>query len=257
VGPDESLLLVGSVAEGLAHANSDLDLLLLERDDPESAPPLHQDTLTARPDGLSVNVEIVGIDAMRALCRRFVSCLDTAARTTPATPMLAYLGADDQRLLHRLATGVVLADPTGIANGLRQEYRLAALADFCMLQHASCFLRLCADARYAADDAGTVRLMAALAARHLVSAVLASAGETNPNPKWCLRLLRDHAPELGAFDADRLAALLIPSPDGSVRTLVDDLARNGDKALATLQERAWRAHSPMAGALETVRAGHA
>lgn len=259
VGPDESLLLVGSVAEGLAHANSDLDLLLIERDDPEREA-MHQDTLTTRPDGFAVNVEIVGIEAVHALGRRFVSCLDAAVHINAATPVLGFLGFDDQRLLHRLSTGVVLVDPACLMPDLRHDYRLSQLADFLVVQHASCFLRLLADARHAAQDGSdpdTARLMASLAARHLAATALAAVGETNPNPKWCLRLLRDHAPSLRSFAPPSLTRALVPTIDGPPLAHVDDLEQMGDTVLTALQDRFLKLKSPLALALASVRAGHA
>lgn len=250
LGDGEGLLLVGSVGEGLANEESDLDLLLLAQGGPDGT----SDVLRAMPEGFDLNIEVVTTGHVESLCRRFRQSLDDARRTPAAQAprMLTFVGSDELRLLHRLRTGIPLLESAATIAALRGRHALHALPDFCMLQHVACHLRLRADAAQAARDATdphTALQMCQLATRQLIAAVLALAGETNPSPKWSLRLLRDHRQSLHGFDCDALLRLSLPgwaSPAGAV---VAEMTAISGRTLDQLVVAAERAHSPMAAVI--------
>ncbi|GAA0713847.1 nucleotidyltransferase domain-containing protein [Dokdonella soli] len=261
LGDGECLLLVGSVAEGLANPESDLDLLLLANDRDAGEHELHGDMLRAMPEGFDLNIEVITHARAEAVCRFFLHNLNEARRPAAAGAprSLTFVGADELRLLHRLRTGIPLIASANSVDTLRDCYALHALPDFCTLQHVACHLRLRADASQTVQDAGdphTPLVMSQLAGQHLIAAVLASIGETNPNPKWLLRLLRDHRRMLQTFDPDRLIRLALPGAASSARDIVDELQAVSEMTLARLVIEAGRAGSPTAVALSDLLPRH-
>jgi hypothetical protein len=258
LGHDEMLLLVGSVAEGLASPESDLDLLLVTDDANVGSGNACEAILRSMPVGFDLNIEVVGHRRVEALGAEFLRSLEIAKSAFPGAPRaLPFLGGDELRLLHRLRTGIPLSAPEGAIDALRERHALHALPDLCLLQHAACHLRLRADARQSAfevADPFTPLLMSQLAMQHLIGAVLASIGESNVNPKWFLRLLRDHRRALQAYDPERLARLALPGTAGDVRAAVESMLSCSSLTLARLAEDAERGGSPAAGMLAALAA---
>lgn len=252
----ESLLLVGSVAEGLSNAGSDLDLLLLGAEASDE-PDWRSKIMRSMPAAFDVNLEILTPTEIDALGHRFKRSLNCAGSAMPESGPTAirFIGPDDLRLLHRLYTGLPVSESGNRLAELRERYALHRLADVCLLQQAACHLRLRADAEQAVLDGrehDTAVLMTQIAAQHLLGCVLASAGETNMTPKWSLRLMHDHAHALQHLDLDAIRSLVLNPSGASTHGTLDRLTAVSSRTLAALVAAAERSGSPVANAIRAL-----
>jgi hypothetical protein len=115
------------------------------------------------------------------------------------------------RFLHLLRTGVVLANPNR-ADHWRKVMRVAALSEFLVLSWSRSHRYLVEEVRRSKDIDPTLCGWTLRASLELVAGVmLASVGETDPEPIHRLRLLRRHHASLGDASVARLFALLLGS----------------------------------------------
>lgn len=220
----ETMLLVGSIADGLANPLSDIDLLIigdgqleegfLQRD-------VQYDEATVRlPGGQEINPEYWQGDTLERLCER-LSVLDLLR--DPARPSsINRLGESELRLLHRIRNGVVLVNPENAAYW-HSRLRLDELPGYLLIDGIGSHFVYREDAiaqiQYGNDDYSALSMLR-ISADYIASALLASIGETNPFSKWRPLLLRRNRELLGEERVAELMLYLFPDPRENAAALV-------------------------------------
>lgn len=216
IAPWEAVVLGGSIPEGLANQKSDIDLLLLgDKDLPGKSPlpPIQAGgaTIAFRPNlgSLRVQIETVHIAHLERLSRQMTEVAADFEDPEKAERVRAF-GELDLRTIHRICTGVRLKNEA-VAEAWKARLRCDLLPSYLLASQV-------AQQRMALEDAAGEweegRRESALWAmqRSLQAsamALLASVGETNPNSKWCVRLLQIHRGKAGPELCDDLIEHLI------------------------------------------------
>lgn len=193
-----ALLLIGSLAEGLANASSDVDLLAVASRAPRG-PRLVEDAFEWR--GRPVSVTYISEPALRRRLRTLDRLYVDGGHLTDGVAT-------------RIANARILHDPGGVAAPLVEAARRftpkpETLQE--MMRIAFGFLNDALGSR-AEGDLATAALMARAGAAAAVDCRLLSRGERNLKPKWHLRRLerRGDAAVLDAYlevlGLDRLTA---------------------------------------------------
>jgi predicted nucleotidyltransferase len=226
------VLLVGSLAEGLGTAESDVDLLVLlgSRDDLVISTQDFVFTqgriveLLRYQEGVELNLEFLFWDDLVALVNPLVDmapALYDPSRVT-SLPLLTYA---ELRLLHRLRTGWPLSGHTTVARWV-DELLVHLLPTYVTLRNYMDFHELLEDASSALDGPpGALTHIARLAVEKALFSVLGRHGLTNPNNRWLIHLARrlDQGPS-GALVA-RAQELFFPpralDASGSIGYLTD------------------------------------
>jgi hypothetical protein len=257
IAPWETLILGGSIPEGLANAYSDIDLLRLghpERHDRSGLPPIQADAAAIafkRNMGeLRVQVETVPIAHLERLARRMAAAVKELDHPETA-PRVHAFNELDLRTIHRIRTGLPL--------------RNEAVADVWM-EHLHCndlprhtIAFLVAQYSNARED-----VLGELKARHLESALwllrhavsaaagalLAGFGETTPSAKWRVRLLQRHEAAIGPELARSLIAHLSGQDAGAPEACIDAGLAACDRAV----RRALDAHPSLGARRSTMLA---
>ncbi|MFF1659152.1 hypothetical protein [Streptomyces sp. NPDC058255] len=210
IRPSDTLLLAGSVNEGLANQNSVLDLLMISiggiAADSRALPAPSATYLLGK--GHSVRVLLYSSAALEEIAAT-TSRFDEALYEPAALARLPRLGEEARVLLHELRVGYGLLNPT-IARAWRENLRVdrlhCYLAVLHLLRHRA---RLRAAMTYAPDgDAETTRWMLQESAEELLAMILAAAGESNPRKRWHLKLLRARQEDIGVDVVERLVVAL-------------------------------------------------
>ncbi|HEY6389861.1 MAG TPA: hypothetical protein VIX89_01215 [Bryobacteraceae bacterium] len=217
ISPWETVLFGGSIPEGLANSQSDIDLLLLgdtELIEPgASIPPIHAGDFRIgfQPNlgPLRLQVETVPIGHLEVLARQMAEAANSFIDPERAKRVLA-LGELDLRLLHRVCAGIPIKNPA-LAESWRARLRCGFLPSYMLASMIAQQSNLLEDA---AGEAGEGRRESSLwmlkhALTYGAGALLASVEETNPNAKWRIRLLQVHREKVGAEIADALLQHLV------------------------------------------------
>ena len=227
---DETLMLVGSVAAGLASGSSDIDLLMIaDRSDVHEGLVLREADFDAsvlrHPDGYRLNVEVWGAEHMEDVERRFASAIGCLLEPRVIHD-LHVMRTDEVMVMHRLRTGIVLANPT-VAERWRTRLRLEGLPTYVMLVAAwYCFAHTAdVGGELEAGEVDSAVWMMQTCIDQLAAALLASVGETNPSQRWRVRLLRRHRAELGPKTVDSLIRYLFLQPATGVEAEIEDALR--------------------------------
>lgn len=238
---DETLLLVGSVPEGLSNAASDIDLmvigdhsiggkLILEATNfDESAERLK--------NGQKINVEYWRSGELDGLKQRFNSAVATMKDPADFKKMQV-LEQPQFRLLHRLRNGLVLDNPERAAEW-RQEMALDMLPEYLTLYWIMCHYIFREDVIAQAQEEHSLSAlwMLRLALDCMAAALLASIEETNPYPKWRVRLLERNRASLGQLDVDTLLGYLFPGPDVESKSYLKDVFALCDRLIGQCLKR--------------------
>lgn len=216
IEPWEAVLLGGSIPEGLANRTSDIDLLLLgdiELPGKSPLPPIRTGgaTIAFRPNfgPLRLQIETVPIAHLEGLVRQMAEVAADFDQPERVRSVRA-LDALDLRTIHRIRAGVALKNAP-VIQAWKRRLRCDLLPSYLLASQA-------AQQRIALEDAAGERSegrweSALWAMQRCVqasaSALLASVGETNPNAKWCVRLLQLRRLEAGPELCDDLIEYLI------------------------------------------------
>jgi len=209
-----TLLLVGSIADGLANELSDIDLLLLgsgslERRD--AVVDVNCEYATTVMKGHEVHVECWHPDVIDRLVARMTAALDSFDDTGRFEPDQSL---DDDRLclLSRIRNGVVVAGADAAAGwrGRCQSHRLPLyLRQHWLHGFRTLRSKALAEGRY--GHPGSAQQQFRGASVCLVGALLCTIGETNTYSKWRPRLLQRHRDTIGAETTDvMLRSLFAP-----------------------------------------------
>lgn len=241
LAPTETLLLVGSIPDGLANALSDIDLLLIG-DQPLRGGLVvnetdYQESVGQLANGKEIHVESWRRADVYALAGRLAS-LAALMQDPTGVESVERFSDSERRLLHRLHTGVVLAGESAAAE-IRRRVPFAAFPAYLVLyflnEHYT--LREDAIAQVREGDAVSALWMLRQAMELMAGAVLASLGETNSYPKWRPRLLERHRPELGDAVVERLLDLLFPRREVPALDLARGAIAFADELLAAIAAR--------------------
>lgn len=221
----ETVLLVGSITDGLANQLSDIDLLFIG--DGELGEGFVQrghgseEAENKLPGGQQINLEYWQADALEKIRERLSVNLDLIRNpSSRAGGGINKFNISELRLLHRIRTGVALTNGE-LADHWRERLRLEELAGYLLLMGIGMHFIYREDAIAQVEyegDALAACSMLHLAAECIASAMIASAGETNPYRKWQTRLLQRNAALLGEERVSELLRYLFPNPQEDAAT---------------------------------------
>jgi Nucleotidyltransferase domain len=231
VSDSETLLLVGSITEGLANPLSDIDLLIVGDGGFDAGLVINEtefrEWASNLPYGPELNIEYWRTEDLEKIGQRlndsFALMQDPSQIHGPSKlKKLERFSETELRLLHRLRTGVALANIEA-AESWRRRLLLNQLPQY-LIVHSLSYHNIfredtIAQSRY--GDHLSALYMLRFTMDYLASAMLASVGETNPYPKWRIRLLDRYKGPLGESRVRALSNYLFPHPgretDAAVR----------------------------------------
>lgn len=234
-GEDTAVLLVGSIPEGLANPDSDIDLLVLgdytPRGDIVFEERQYADSVTRTGSGHDLNVQAWSSEQLEDIAARVGGILDTM-RHPEGAERVHLISPYELNLLHRIRVGVPIGPEAPV-----ERWRATLATD--QLPACSALTQLgyygaaredvFAQLEEGEDASALWMLMVAL--EHLASAVLASVGETNAGRKWLIRLLQRHRDTIGALHAEQLQEYLLGHAAGSAQEIVRDATELSDRLI--------------------------
>ena len=192
--PNDGLLAVGSLVEGIGNSKSDLDLLLITAR-PEAELPA-QDEVALIVGRCVVDVRILRSSWVEELLERLRLWSSLPWDATHA----AGFGIEERTLLHRLCHGHLLWPERERSETLAPRREDVARLKIHTARHVARSIQVDLDG-YVEEDAYDALVFAAQdLLGHAVDALLAGYGLTNPLPKWRTKLL-------GSMPADWEASL--------------------------------------------------
>jgi hypothetical protein len=223
VAPGECLALVGSIVEGLANDQSDIDLLYLGEGE------LHHKLVIAYEgsyrfgmshdeDGREINVEQLGVGEVEALVGALERSIQSVRQPKDKQGGIVVRDHDRMRMAHRILNSVPLVNAP-VLESWRQRLRATEHHVWLCQGHVAQLLNLQEDILGELDAGELDSALWMTRARYLptlVAAMIASVGETSQQAKWHYRLLLRHREMIGAADVDRVLASLA-APDARSR----------------------------------------
>lgn len=213
--PWETVVFGGSIPEGLANADSDVDLLMVGDPIRASAegtmPPYQVGTTTIafkqNLGSLRVQVETVRLAHLESVAKQMQTIV--ADFDHPESRSGQWLADIDVRTIHRLNTGICLSNPLVVA-GWQRRLQAEFLPTYLLATNTAHHYNLLEDAVGEAREARWPSALWALryAVGFAAGALLASIDETNPNAKWWVRLLQRHRTAAGESLSDQMIELM-------------------------------------------------
>ncbi|HYK19621.1 MAG TPA: hypothetical protein VEV42_02735, partial [Pyrinomonadaceae bacterium] len=175
------------------------------------------------PSGQEINFEYWHTDNIKQLRERMTPNFELMDNPEPKGSFTK-LTDSEVRLLHRLRTGVVLANPE-VASYWREEMKVDLLPVYMLLHGIAMHFTYREDAiaqiQYESDTLSALAMLR-LAAEYISFSMVASAGETLPARKWLPRLLRRNQSVLGENRVKELLSYLFPNPQTDGAALIAD-----------------------------------
>lgn len=236
----ECLLLVGSIADGLGNADSDVDLMLIGRRGQSGgfsiSRPQH-DIETVLPTAeAEVSVETFEAEQVSSL-EPIMAAAAAAFENPEGADSVPVLNTQEEiKLLHRLATGIPLVNP-GVVEQWRTRLRLDVFPEVFALGASILHFAHREDglSHVLEDDYDTASVCFRSSASEAAAMLLASVGRTQPSMRWRFQVLRRHREELGAQHVDALIAAMLDRV--SSREDVERLLTTFDAVLLRAAER--------------------
>jgi hypothetical protein len=238
IPPGETVFLTGSVSEGLANRESDIDLLVLG----DAVWPLprrvHQGpseiAYSQALHPLKLQIERVPFNHLEVLAARMAETV--SAFHDPAAATRFHVFPDyDVRILHRVRTGLCLRHPEAAAQW-RERLCCSYLPHYMMLlaigQHFNRREDAIGEAREGRSESAVWVWRDALS--FLACALLGSIEETHPYSKWWIRLLQLRRDEAGADLADGLIERLTKPVWGDVTVYLRDAIDFADTVISAI-----------------------
>lgn len=232
---NSALLLVGSVAEGLANDGSDIDLMILGGEDAFGGLLVKdnefQQTITRLPGGRELNVEFWDAPTIRLLATRLQG-MYAALANPESVKSLELLSEQEIRLVHRVRNGITLRNQRKVEEWramLGTEY----FPEYLIVSWISYYMTFRKDAlaQCSGGDADTALLMMRMAMEGLAAALLAAVGETHPYLKWRPTLLKRHADVIGKRMLDRMLSFCFPARTRAARKTITEAFALADKVV--------------------------
>lgn len=214
----ECLALAGSVAEGLANEESDLDLLLVGNSPDIAGLTLREERIEistiVTPSGLELSIETYDtseVERLAATMRVLVHCLDDP-QSISELPII-YEEAD-RKFLHRIGTSIPLANGV-LLDDHRKALRLERLPDVVALARVMDHFAHREDAVSHAvhGDWESASFALMRSAADIAGALVAGAGLTNHNARWFIELLRRAQPQLDGVNVESVIELMLTRVD--------------------------------------------
>ena len=253
--PTETLLLVGSVPEGLANPLSDVDLSIIGDRELDDGVVVHeanfQELSINLEDGPEINVNYwraKDLEQLEARLKRTFTLINDPSLIDGQAKLQRIERFDFTELLilHRIRVGLVLANPD-VCERWRQRLLLDQLPTYSILHglsnHNIYREDVIAQVRY--GDPTTALAMLHIMTDHLAGAVLASLGETNPYPKWRVRLLKWYQGDLGNESVEQFMRFLFPERGADASEMVREALEFADKEIALIATRCPQTIAPM------------
>jgi predicted nucleotidyltransferase len=253
--PTETLVLVGSVPEGLANPLSDVDMFIIgDRKFDEGIVVNEsdfQEMSINTADAPEINVEYWHSNDLEKLEKRMANLFsllrDPSLVGGPSKlKKVERFDFSELLIMHRIRTGIVLANP-GIAESWRERLYLDQLPLYIILHglgtHNIYREDTIAQVRYG-DNLSALGMLHIMM-DHLASAILASVGETNPYPKWRMRLLNWYKGDLGEETIENFVRYMFPNPKEPASETVRGAFKFADSAVAGIASRCPQAISAM------------
>jgi len=243
----ETLVLVGSVPEGLANPLSDVDMFIIGDREFEEGVVVNesdfQEMSINTADAPEINIEYWRSRDLEQLERRLSNVFTLLSDLSlvggeSKLKKIERFDFSELLILHRIRTGIVLANPEN-AERWRQRLFLDQWPLYVILHglgtHNIYREDAIAQVRYGDNLSalGMLRIMM----DHLASSVLASVGETNPYPKWRLRLLNWYKRDLGDETVDNFVRYMFPDPKEPASETVRAAFEFADTAVAGIASR--------------------
>lgn len=245
--PAETLMLVGSVPEGLANPLSDVDLSFIGDRELDQGVVVNeasfQELSINLEDGPEINVNYWRAKDLEELEERlkqtFVLINDPALVAAEAKlRKLERFDFTELLILHRIRVGIALANPE-ICERWRERLQLDQLPTYVILHglsnHNIYREDVIAQVRY--GDSLSALAMLRIMIDHLATAVLASVGETNPYPKWRVRLLNWYRGDLGDETVEQFMRFLFPERSTDASATVRDALEFADREMVAIATR--------------------
>jgi hypothetical protein len=252
VDASETMWLVGSIADGLATSFSDINLLIIGDRGLDATLVFgesgFEQSVARLPRGQRIKTEYWRAEDVEQLQRRLAAVMHALYGTAPLAQVEAFSDLE-LRLLHRMRTGLVLANAAR-ATQWRREMQVDSLPDYLLVHWVASHHALREDAWGQAREGDRLSAwwMARAALDYLAAAMLASVGETNPYPKWRLRLLQRNREVLGPPAVERITGLLFPDARADLVAHLHELTAFAGEVL----ERTLARHAARGPALPSI-----
>lgn len=205
VGDGECLAIMGSIVEGLANDESDIDLLYLGSGELTDKLVITFDSayrlgVSHDENGYEINVEQLTTTDLDRLASGLESSLRTVYDPKNAKGVHVERDINKLRMIHRIGNSVALANPH-VLEAWQEKIRTSELHVFLCQNNVESLLNQQEDI-LGELDAGEFQSAVWMAKTRyvptLIAAMLTSVGETNLQAKWHYKLLRRYEAELGA-----------------------------------------------------------
>jgi hypothetical protein len=238
--PTETLVLVGSVADGLANPLSDIDLVLIGEKGLNQGLILREAECEAgvrQLQGHEVHVECWRYLDLRCIGDKIRRTL-AEARRSPIIDDSQRLSKIQLRLIHRLRNGIILANPQN-EESWSQCLELSEGPEYLVRHWLNEFYSLRSDAlgQLRHGDAATASYTLRLTMSALAGAWLGSWGITNTYAKWRPLLLQRNCELLGADKTNRLLQYLFVTVSDSDRSTGDEALCFADSVIDAIGAR--------------------
>ena len=238
LAPDGSIVVTGSVPEGLANCESDIDVLVLGEDHLRAERVMRfgetEHAFNQSHEAIKLHIRTLTATSLEILSARVNDGL-LAFGNPEASKRLDLLGEDDLRTLHRIRTGVCIRGDEVVSNWrdrLRCDYLPHYMVTLNVGEHISRREDAIGEAREGRIESSAWALRDALS--HLACGILAAIGEGHPSSKWCVRLVQTHRDVIGRDLADMLVSHLIAPRWIEFSDYLTDVLEFADTVLASI-----------------------
>lgn len=227
VDDDCAVLFAGSIVEGLANIGSDIDFLVLGDSSLGNGSVVglstYEMTSLVGFHGRDVNFSHYDNKSIERFARR-CAIVHGCIKEPKAGSRLEIFGRDELQFLNRVRSGVTLKNGE-LVEYWRNEMLVSDLHKIVIVNSIIDHLMLKVDAvsESVDGDQETSACMMQISMDALCLAVLGAVGETVPNPKWRIKLLKLHKEKIGVERAEQLVQSLLPrsSPKVYLEAMTD------------------------------------
>jgi hypothetical protein len=179
IEPEDVLILIGSVPDGLANSLSDVDILHIGSHNSAADLVLHEGDcariIKRVSSDLEINVEFWSRESICGLSEKLDQIGETLSRPNEIKDIVV-LDEEQIRIIHYILNGAPIFGNINIIRSMFKEQYFACLED-CLGQIID-------------SDTDTAALCLRYATEYLISSELASLHQSSPYGKWRIRLLK-------------------------------------------------------------------
>lgn len=220
----QGVLFSGAIAEGLGHAVSDIDIIVLGSEPIKSdivvSTVEYDETVDRLSTGHLLNITYIRSETLEDIASKTIHLVGLLNPTSSG--LLWYTLSDAElRLMHDIKVGYPLYRPD-LCEKVRADLLLVFLHLYTTVHYGLRAQQLLEDAQTfaASGEDETARLMLHEAAQFLAASVLGGIGQTSVKPKWRVKLLRANEGLIGSEAVDILVESIIGT---FVRAIADQI----------------------------------